>query len=41
VAEGAEREDLWRRMNAQYAGFDHYQERTERDIRVFVLEGRE
>ncbi len=38
VAEGAEREDLWRRMNAQYAGFDHYQERTDRDIRVFVLE---
>ncbi len=38
VAEGAEREDLWLKMNAQYGGFDHYKERTDRDIRVFVLE---
>ena len=38
VAEGPEREDLWRKMNAQYAGFDHYRERTDRDIKVFVLE---
>ncbi len=38
VAQGAEREDLWGKMNAQYAGFDHYRERTDRDIKVFVLE---
>jgi deazaflavin-dependent oxidoreductase (nitroreductase family) len=38
VAEGAEREDLWGKMNAMYAGFDHYKERTDRDIKVFVLE---
>ncbi|MGE5407785.1 MAG: nitroreductase family deazaflavin-dependent oxidoreductase [Syntrophothermus sp.] len=38
VAEGAEREDLWRRCNEQYAGFDDYAERTDRDIAVFVLE---
>ncbi|MFN8218061.1 MAG: nitroreductase family deazaflavin-dependent oxidoreductase [Solirubrobacterales bacterium] len=38
VAEGAEREDLWRRCNQQYAGFDDYAERTDRDIAVFVLE---
>ena len=38
VAEGEERADLWRRMNEQYAGFDDYEARTTRDIRVFVLE---
>jgi F420H(2)-dependent quinone reductase len=38
VAEGAEREDLWRRSNEQYAGFDDYETRTDRDIAVFVLE---
>ena len=38
MAEGTEREDLWSKMNAQYAGFDHYRERTDRDIKVFVLE---
>ena len=36
--EGAERDDLWRRCNAQYAGFDDYAERTDRTIAVFVLE---
>lgn len=38
LAEGAEREDLWSRCNEQYAGFDDYAERTDRDIAVFVLE---
>ncbi|HTU96777.1 MAG TPA: nitroreductase family deazaflavin-dependent oxidoreductase [Solirubrobacteraceae bacterium] len=40
VAEGEERETLWRRMNEQYAGFDDYRARTTRDINVFVLEPR-
>jgi F420H(2)-dependent quinone reductase len=40
VAEGEEREELWRRMNAQYSGFDDYRARTSRDISVFVLEPR-
>lgn len=38
LAEGDERENLWRRCNQQYAGFDDYAERTDRDIAVFVLE---
>jgi deazaflavin-dependent oxidoreductase (nitroreductase family) len=38
VAEGEERDDLWRRHNAQYSGFDEYEARTNRDIAVFVLE---
>ena len=40
VAEGVEREELWRKMNEQYGGFDDYSARTSRDIRVFVLESR-
>ncbi len=40
VAEGEERDVLWRRMNEQYAGFDDYRTRTTRDISVFVLEPR-
>jgi F420H(2)-dependent quinone reductase len=40
VAEGTERADLWRRHNEQYAGFDDYEARTDRDIAVFVLEPR-
>lgn len=40
VAEGEEREQLWRKMNAQYDGFDDYAKLTTRDIRVFVLEPR-
>lgn len=40
VAEGAERQELWERMNEQYSGFDTYRDRTSRDIRVFVLEPR-
>ena len=40
VAEGEERERLWRAMNEQYEGFDDYAQRTARDIRLFVLENR-
>jgi F420H(2)-dependent quinone reductase len=40
VAEGEERAELWRNMNAQFEGFDHYEQRTSRDIAVFVLEPR-
>lgn len=40
LAEGEERAELWRKMNEQYAGFDDYEERTARDIGVFVLERR-
>jgi deazaflavin-dependent oxidoreductase (nitroreductase family) len=40
VAEGDEREDLWRRMNMLYSGFDDDKQRTGRDIKVFVLEPR-
>jgi F420H(2)-dependent quinone reductase len=38
VAEGEERAELWRKSNQQYAGFDDYDARTDRDIAVFVLE---
>jgi F420H(2)-dependent quinone reductase len=38
VAEGDERADLWRRHNEQYAGFDDYEARTDRQISVFILE---
>jgi deazaflavin-dependent oxidoreductase (nitroreductase family) len=40
VAEGEERETLWRATNEQYAGFDEYRARTRREISVFVLEPR-
>jgi deazaflavin-dependent oxidoreductase (nitroreductase family) len=40
IAEGEERDELWRRMNDQYAGFDDYLHRTSRQINVFVLEPR-
>jgi deazaflavin-dependent oxidoreductase (nitroreductase family) len=40
VADGTERTELWRKHNAQYAGFDDYEARTDRDIAVFVLEPR-
>jgi F420H(2)-dependent quinone reductase len=40
VAEGDERAELWAKMNAQYEGFDSYEQRTSRDIAVFVLEPR-
>lgn len=38
VAEGAEHTELWKRCNDQYAGFDDYRARTDREIAVFVLE---
>jgi F420H(2)-dependent quinone reductase len=38
IAEGEERAELWRKHNVQYAGFDDYAERLERDIAVFVLD---
>ena len=40
VAEGEEREDLWRRHNIQYSGFDEYDENIERRPEVFVLDPR-
>jgi F420H(2)-dependent quinone reductase len=38
VAEGEERERMWRLMNEQYAGFDDYDANVTREIAVFVLE---
>jgi deazaflavin-dependent oxidoreductase (nitroreductase family) len=38
VAEGEERADLWRRHNEQYAGFDDYDEKLQREPKVIVLE---
>jgi deazaflavin-dependent oxidoreductase (nitroreductase family) len=38
VASGEERADLWRRHNQQYAGFDDYDEKLEREPKVIVLE---
>jgi deazaflavin-dependent oxidoreductase (nitroreductase family) len=40
IAAGDERADLWKRINEQYSGFDDYAAKTDRDIRVFVLEPR-
>jgi deazaflavin-dependent oxidoreductase (nitroreductase family) len=40
VARGDERADLWRKHIAQYAGFDEYQQKLDREISVFVLEPR-
>lgn len=40
VAEGEERAELWRKMNAEYAGFDEYDANVTRDIALFVLEPR-
>ena len=40
VAEGEERIELWRKANEQYAGFDDYEDKTDRDIALFVLEPR-
>ena len=37
-AEGEERERLWRQMNEMWPDYDRYQERTERQIPVVVLE---
>jgi deazaflavin-dependent oxidoreductase (nitroreductase family) len=38
IAEGEERAQLWRKHNEQYAGFDDYQEKLDRDALVIVLE---
>jgi F420H(2)-dependent quinone reductase len=38
VAVGEERDELWRKANARYSGFDDYAARAARDIAVFVLE---
>ena len=38
IAADEERADLWRRHNEQYAGFDYYETKLEREICVFVLE---
>jgi F420H(2)-dependent quinone reductase len=40
VAEGEERADLWSKHIEQYAGFDDYKEKLDREISVFVLEPR-
>jgi deazaflavin-dependent oxidoreductase (nitroreductase family) len=40
VAAGEEREQLWRKMNEMYEGFDAYDANVDRDIAVFVLEPR-
>jgi F420H(2)-dependent quinone reductase len=40
TAEGEERADLWRRHNEQYAGFDEYEAKLDREISVIVLEPR-
>jgi deazaflavin-dependent oxidoreductase (nitroreductase family) len=38
IAEGAEREELWRACNVQYGGFDEYVEWLDRTPSVWVLE---
>ncbi len=38
VAEGAEREEWWERCVAQFAPYADYQEKTDREIPVFLLE---
>ena len=38
VAEGAERAEWWERCVAQYAPYAEYQEKTDREIPVFLLE---
>jgi deazaflavin-dependent oxidoreductase (nitroreductase family) len=40
VAEGSERERLWKLMVGVYPGYDGYRKRTEREIPVVVLEPR-
>jgi len=40
IAEGEERTELWRKHNEQYAGFDDYQEKLDREASVIVLEPR-
>ena len=38
IAEGAERAEWWERAVAQYKPYASYQEKTEREIPVFLLE---
>ena len=38
LAEGKEREEWWERCVAQYAPYAEYQEKTDREIPVFLLE---
>ena len=38
VAEGGERERLWRQMNEMWPHYDEYAEKTDREIPVVVLE---
>ena len=38
IAEGAERAEWWDRVVKQYAPYAEYQERTDREIPVFLLE---
>lgn len=38
LAHGEERARLWRQMSDLYLGFDIYTQRTDRDIKLFVLE---
>jgi deazaflavin-dependent oxidoreductase (nitroreductase family) len=40
VAEGAERERLWKLMVGLYSGYDGYRKRTDREIPVVVLDPR-
>lgn len=40
LAEGEERDDLWRRHNEQYSGWDYYESKLDREISVLVLEPR-
>ncbi|MHB8234123.1 MAG: nitroreductase family deazaflavin-dependent oxidoreductase [Solirubrobacteraceae bacterium] len=40
IAEGSERERLWKLMVGVYPGYDGYRKRTEREIPVVVLEPR-
>jgi F420H(2)-dependent quinone reductase len=40
VAGGEERAALWRKHNEQYAGFDDYQRKLDREASVIVLEPR-
>jgi F420H(2)-dependent quinone reductase len=40
LAEGEERADLWRRHMEQYAGWEFYETKLDREIAVFVLEPR-
>jgi deazaflavin-dependent oxidoreductase (nitroreductase family) len=40
VAEGEERDRLWERMNEVWPDYDDYQEKTDREIPVVVLERR-